>query len=68
VLRCAIDPHPGRDEQQNPRDVCGNIPADFKPITTPAPFGGDGFVNLALLRDSGSMPRAGRTACSTISE
>lgn len=36
-------------EQQTRETFGGEIPADFKPITVPAPFGGDGFVNLALL-------------------
>jgi catechol 2,3-dioxygenase-like lactoylglutathione lyase family enzyme len=54
---------PAEIEQQTRETFGGNIPADFKPITTPAPFAGDGFVNLALLRDSGSLPRGrGRQA------
>jgi len=54
---------PAEIEQQTRETFGGNVPADFKPITTPAPFGGDGFVNLALLRDNGSMPQGrGRTA------
>src|SRR5207302_8350195 len=29
----------------------GDVPADFKPVTVPAPFAGDGFVNLAILKN-----------------
>jgi catechol 2,3-dioxygenase-like lactoylglutathione lyase family enzyme len=36
----------------------GDVPADFQPITVPAPFGGDGFVNLAILR---AAPRDDRS-------
>lgn len=48
-------------EQQTRETFGGAIPADFQPITVPAPFGGDGFVNLALLSDrSGTQPARGR--------
>jgi catechol 2,3-dioxygenase-like lactoylglutathione lyase family enzyme len=45
-------------DQQTRETFGGEVPADFKPITVPAPFGGDGFVNLALLNGRGGMPRA----------
>jgi catechol 2,3-dioxygenase-like lactoylglutathione lyase family enzyme len=48
-------------EEQTRETFGGNIPADFKPITVPAPFAGDGFVNLALLghgsREANSLGR-----------
>jgi catechol 2,3-dioxygenase-like lactoylglutathione lyase family enzyme len=45
-------------DQQTRETFGGSIPADFKPITEPAPFGGDGFVNLAILTARSGTDRA----------
>jgi catechol 2,3-dioxygenase-like lactoylglutathione lyase family enzyme len=49
---------PAEIERQTRETFGGQIPADFKPITVPAPFGGDGFVNLAMLSGSSGFQRA----------
>ncbi len=36
---------------QHLRMTLGEVPSDFKPVTLPAPFAGDGFVNLAILKN-----------------
>ncbi len=40
------------------QQTLGEIPSDFKPVTIPAPFAGDGFVNLAILHNTGQVPFA----------
>jgi catechol 2,3-dioxygenase-like lactoylglutathione lyase family enzyme len=41
---------------QHVQVTLGDVPADFKPVTIPAPFGGDGFVNLAILKNRADDP------------
>jgi catechol 2,3-dioxygenase-like lactoylglutathione lyase family enzyme len=36
---------------QHVQMTLGDVPSDFQPITLPAPFAGDGFVNLAILQN-----------------
>ena len=43
-------------DAQTRQTLGGEIPSDFKPITIPAPFGGDGSVNLAILHNTGAQP------------
>jgi catechol 2,3-dioxygenase-like lactoylglutathione lyase family enzyme len=48
-------------DQHTRETLGGAVPADFKPITVPAPFAGDGFVNLALLSNrNGTRPARNR--------
>jgi catechol 2,3-dioxygenase-like lactoylglutathione lyase family enzyme len=54
---------PEEIEQQTRETFGGTIPEDFVPITVPAPFGGDGYVNLALLSNqSGTKWSRGRSS------
>ena len=45
---------------QHLRMTLGEVPSDFKRVTLPAPFAGDGFVNLAILNAQGQPEARGR--------
>jgi catechol 2,3-dioxygenase-like lactoylglutathione lyase family enzyme len=58
-----------RDVTRTPEEIdrhlhmtLGEVPSDFQPVTVPAPLGGDGFVNLAILNNQVGTDSRGRTS------